>query len=745
MSKPVPEVLANMGTAIARIDARAKVTGTARFASDMPVTNPAHAYLVTSTIARGRIVGFDETAARAVPGVLLILTHLNRPPLLPVKHFFSGGAGITAVPPLAGPEIAHDGQIIALVVAHSFESAREAAHRLVVRYQRQAPAATFGSSGVVEQRTADVLPERKDPVLGNADAALRRSEVVHDAEYATPTQHHNPMELYATTAFWMGDELTVYEPSQFVYGLRAGLAGQLGMPPEKVRVVNEFVGGAFGGKGAITQRTALVAVAARQLGRPVKLVATRDQGFTISGHRHETRHRVRIGAGRDGRFTAYHHDQWELNGRADPYVNGGVENAAAMYAFPAVMSTGRMVRADRDPPIFMRSPAEMPVIFALECAVDELAVKLAMDPVELRRINDTDKNWVTGKPYSSRSLMKCYDAASAAFGWGRRNPQPGSMRDGDWLIGWGCATATYPTQVAPAVARVRLLADGSARVEIAAHDVGTGTYTVMAQTAAEALSIEAAQVSVAMGDTLLPPGPVSGGSVTTASACSAVKLACQQVLARLQLPAGATAAQRTAAFEKLGAGAVEETGNFVPPTSRSKSTAGLYKGSADVTGGVNAANDAKTMFAFGAEFVEVRVHARTREIRVPRIVGAFAAGRIMNPRTAHSQLMGGMIWGIGSALHEHTEIDKREARYMNDNLAEYLIPVNADIHQVDVILVPEADDEVNPAGAKGIGELANVGTAAAIANAVFHATGSRIRELPITMDKLIMDRARTRT
>ena len=742
MSDPVPQVLANMGQAIARVDARAKVTGTARFASDMPVNNPAYAYLVTSTIARGRITGFDQAAARSVPGVLDILTHLNRPPLLPVKHFFGGGSAITATPALAGPEVAHDGQIIAMVLADSFEAAREAAYRLGVRYQRQAPAATFGSSGLVEQRTADVLPERKDPGLGNAEAALRSSPVVHDAEYATPTQHHNPMELFATTALWQGDELTVYEPSQFVYGLRAGLAGQLGMAPEKVRVINDFVGGAFGSKGATTQRSALVAVAARKLGRPVKLVATRDQGFTISGHRHETRHRVRIGAGRDGKFTAYHHDLWELNGRADPYVNGGIENSSAMYAFPAVMSTARMVRADRDPPIFMRSPAEVPVYFALESAVDELAVKLAMDPVELRRVNDTDKNWVSGKPYSSRSLMACYDAASAAFGWKGRSPQPGSMRDGDWLIGWGCATAAYPTQVSPAVARVRLLANGSVRVEIAAHDVGTGAYTVIGQVAAEMLAVRPDQVSVAMGDSLLPPGPVSGGSVTTASACSAVKLACQQVLVRLALPPGvwesATAAQRTAAFEKLQVGAIEEIGNFIPPTSRSKSTAGLYKGSPDITGGANMGNDGKTMFAFGAEFVEVRVHARTREIRVPRIVGAFAGGRIMNPRTAHSQLMGGMIWGIGSALHEHTEIDKREARYMNDNLAEYLMPVNADIIQVDVILIPEVDNDVNPTGAKGIGELANVGTAAAVANAVFHATGKRIRELPITIDKLIM-------
>ncbi len=737
MTSPVPAAQANMGQPIARLEARAKVTGAARFASDMPLARPAYAYLVTSTIAKGRISAIDETAARAVPGVLHILTHRNRPALQPIKHFFAGGSALTSVPPLAGPEVAYEGQIVAMVTAESFEAAREAAHRLVLRYERQKPAASFGDAGAVEQRTADVIPMRKDVALGNAQAAFTSAAVVHDAEYATPAQHHNAMELLATSALWLGDELTVYEPTQFVYGLRSALATQLAMPPEKIRIVNDFVGGAFGGKGAVTQRTALVVLVARMLGRPVKLVATRDQGFTISGHRHETKHRVRLAATRDGRFTAYHHDLWELNGRADPYVNGGIENSAAMYAFPAVMSTAHMVRSDRNPPIFMRSPAEVPVMFALESAIDELAVKLAMDPVELRRKNDTDKNWITGKPYTSRSLMGCYDAAGRAFGWQRRNPAPGSMRDGDWQVGWGCATASYPTHVAPAVARVRLAADGTARVETAVHDVGTGAYTVMAQMVAECLSIQPAKVAVAIGDSSLPPGPVSGGSCTTASACSAVKLACDQILARLGVAATATSQQRMAAFEKLKVGAIEETGHFVPPSSRSKTTASLYQGSADLTGGPNAENAGNTMFAFGAEFVEVRVHARTREIRVPRIVGAFAAGRIMNPRTAHSQLMGGMIWGIGSALHEFTEIDKREARYVNDNLAEYLIPVNADIRQVDVIMLPEVDTQINPAGAKGLGELGNVGTAAAVANAVFHATGKRVRELPITIDKLI--------
>lgn len=737
MTEPVPQPKQNMGQPIARREAREKVTGAARYAADMPLNNPAYAYLVTSTFAKGSITGFDDRKARAVRGVIDIITHENRGPLAPLKHFSEGGQALTAVAPLDGPNVAHDGQIVAMVLAESYEAAREAAQQLGVRHRSETPSAGFGSPGVVEQRTADVVKRHKDVSLGDAERALRESATVVDAQYETPTQHHNSMELFATSAHWIGDELMIYEPSQFVYGLRSGLAAQLSMPPEKIRIVNDFVGGAFGSKGALTQRTALVALAARKLGRPVKLVATRDQGFTISGHRQETRHRVRLGAGNDGRFTAYAHELWELNGRADPYVNGGLENSSAIYAFPTVATTGKMVRADRNPPIFMRSPPEVPVMYALECAIDELAVRLSMDPVELRRINDTDKNWVTGKRYTSRNLMQCYDAAGDAFGWRRRTAQPGSMREGDWLIGWGCATATYPTQVAPAVARVHFGADRSARVEIAAHDVGTGAYTVIGQMAAQCLSIGSDRVKVVIGDSALPPGPVAGGSVTTASACSAVKLACDQILARLGVRADATGPEFEQAFKKLKLGALEETGNFVPATSSSGSTATLYQGRNEIGGGSNMENDQPTMYAFGAEFVEVRVHARTREIRVPRIIGAFAGGRIMNPRTAHSQLMGGMIWGISSALHEFTEIDRRAARYMNDNLAEYLIPVNADIRQVDVIMLSEVDDEVNPAGAKGIGELANVGTAAAVANAVYHATGKRIRELPITLDKLI--------
>jgi xanthine dehydrogenase YagR molybdenum-binding subunit len=503
---------------------------------------------VTSAIAKGRIQRLDVQEAKAVPGVLDILTYENTIELKPLK-FGAAGSGSTSIQSL-GPDVAHAGQIIAVVVADTFEGAREAARRVRVDYAASRPSATFGAPGVTEEDATKVSEQHSSvPQVGDAEAALASADVIVDAEYTTPTQHHNPIELFATTCVWTDDRLTIYEPSQFVYGLRNGIAQRLGMDPAKVRVVSRFVGGAFGSKGQVTPRTALIALAAKRLGRPVKLVATRDQGFTVSTYRAETRHRIRLGARRDGQLVGYWYEGWELSSRPDSYVVAGVEESACLYAFGAVRTKVNIVHADRSTPGFMRSPPMVPYIYALETAMDELAIKLGVDPVELRRINDTMTDPVTGRPYSRGS-------------------------------------------------------------------------------------------------------------------------------------------------EKL-------------------------------------------MYATGAEFVEVRVHAATREIRVPRIVGAFAAGRLMNTRTARSQLMGGMIWGIGSALHEATEIDPRDARYVTSNLADYSIPVNAEVKQLDVILVSELDHEVNPAGVKGLGELGNVGTAAAISNAVYHATGQRIRKLPIRLEDLL--------
>jgi xanthine dehydrogenase YagR molybdenum-binding subunit len=758
MNAAAPQPKENMGAPAPRYDARLKVTGEARYSADVPVTNPAFAFLVTSSIAKGKLVSLDLAEARTVPGVIDILTQDDASVLQGGK--FGQGAA-TSIDQL-GPEIAHDGQIIALVLADSYEAAREAAYKVHANYAPAPASATFGSDGLkVEDATKVSAQHRELPNKGDAEAALAAADVVIDAEYGTPTQHHNPLELFSTTCVWEGDKLTIYEPSQFVYGLKNAVAQRLGIDADNIRVVSHFVGGAFGSRGSMTPRTALIALAARKLNRPVKLVPTRDQGFTIATYRAETHHRVRLGARRDGKMVGYSHEGWEVSSRPDAYVVAGVKESAHLYGFGDVATKVNIVRADRNTPGFMRSPPVVPYIFALESAVDELAIKLAMDPVELRRVNDTMVDSVTGKRWSSRSLMKCYDQAAEAFGWKQRDSRPGSMRDGDWLIGWGCATAVYPTHVGAATARVRLRSDGTVRVQTAAHEIGNGVYTVLAQLAAERLGVPLASVTVEVGDTNVPPAPVAGGSNTTASTCSVVLKACDAIrdklfrvastanegplaghfITEIDLRDGRLVTLHDAksepmadVFKRAGVSAIEEYAEFVPPGVKPEAVADLYKGKSTQTGGPEGEY---IMYALGAEFVEVRVHALTREIRVPRIVGAFAGGRLMNTRTARSQFVGGMVWGISSALHEATEIDRDRARYVNDNLADYLVPVNADIQQLDVIQVSEHDDIVNPAGVKGIGELANVGTAAAVANAVYHATGIRVRELPIRLEKLL--------
>jgi xanthine dehydrogenase YagR molybdenum-binding subunit len=727
-----------MGNPEPRYDARLKVTGEARYGSDFAVANAAFGFLVTSTIAKGRIETIELLEARDVRGVLEIFTHENTGDLKAIKYAPAGGGPTSSIQDF-GPDIQYAGQIVALVVADTFEAAREGASKVRVTYRAETPSAGFGAEGISEARAPAETPH-----AGDAEQAFGTADVQIDVHYETPTEHHNAIELFTTTCVWRDDKLTIYEPSQFVYGLRANAAQKLGVDLENVHAVSPFVGGAFGSKAQFSPRTAIVALAARRLNRPVKLVATRSQGFTIQTYRAETRHRIRMGAERGGKITGFIHEGWEVTSRPDPYAVAGVEDSARLYGFGSVKTGVTLVHADRNTPGFMRSPPVVPYIFALESAMDELAVKLGMDPVELRRLNDSTTD-ATGKTWSSRSLMTCYDQAAERFGWANRIARPGSMRDGDWLIGWGCASAVYPTHVGAAAARVRLTADGKARVQIAAHDIGTGAYTVIGQIAAEHLGIPLANVSVELGDSDLPPAPVAGGSNTTASACSVVMKACDAIRAKLsagvapnQGTVGQAGAERDGtldeAFRKLGVGAIEEYAEFLPPGAKPDSIKKLYAGTPYLGGG---SKGEKLMYATGAEFVEVRIHAITREIRVERIVGAFAAGRIMNTRTARSQYMGAMICGISSALHEATEIDRRYARYINDNLADYLIPVNADIREVDVILVPEEDSFVNPAGVKGIGELGNVGTAAAVASAVYHATGSRVRQLPIRIEHLL--------
>ncbi|BCM83800.1 xanthine dehydrogenase family protein molybdopterin-binding subunit [Methylobacterium indicum] len=745
-----------IGQPTPRIDGRAKVTGRAVYASDEPVAHPAHAFLLTSFIARGRITGFDLDEARAVPGVIDILTHETvgseaRPP-----KQASGGPTTTT---MEDDQVWHDGQIIGIVLADTYEAAREAAFRVRVYYAAETPAASFDAVGAERERRDD--GEHQDYAIGDAEGALKIAEVTLDEAYATPPQHHNPIELFTTTCAWENGNLTIWEPSQFVYGLRANVAGQLGIPPERVRVVSKYVGGAFGSKGGATARTAWIAVAARRLGRPVKLVATRDQGFTIATYRAETRHRIRLGATRDGSLTALVHEGAEVTSRPSRYNVSGNESTARLYACPNILTRVDIVHADRNTPGFMRAPPETPYMFALESAMDELAEKLRLDPIELRRRNDAKTDPVSGLPFAGRRLMACFDEGAARFGWADRNPRAGSMRDGEWLVGLGCASAVYETNIAACAARVSLRPNGTARVEAAGHDIGTGAYTVVAITAADRLGLDASSIDVAMGDTTLPAAPLAAGSSHTASLANAVAAACEMVrdrLARaatthdagplagrdpgsLRLTEGRLTAEDGAAeplsdaVSRLSPGVVEAFAENIPDGALPGAMGKLHAGTNPILRGYKRPDVAA--YAFGAQFVEVRVHARTREIRVPRMLGAFASGRIVNPIAAHSQYMGGMIWGLSAALLEKTEIDEAAARYVNDNLSEYHIPVCADVRGVEVVMLPEDDTCANPLGIKGLGEIGIVGMNAAIANAVHHATGRRIRELPIRIEDLL--------
>ncbi|HSU98683.1 MAG TPA: xanthine dehydrogenase family protein molybdopterin-binding subunit, partial [Roseiarcus sp.] len=683
IDSPVPAPIGNMGQPIPRYDARAKVTGKALYAADVALPDVAYAHLVSSRIAKGRIKSFDLTAARALPGVLDILTYETiGADIRKVKFFTEGGAAANTVVPMSSAAIAYAGQPIAMVLAETFEAAQDAAYRIGVEYEEEPAAATFDSKGTLEQQLADENKKHDDPKVGNFAAAYEAAPVKIDVSYSTPTQHHNPIELFATQCVWNGPQLTVHEPSQNIYGIKNGLAAQLGVEPGQIRVISRYTGGAFGSKGSLTQRTAIVAIAARRLGRPVKLVPTREQGFTISTFRAETRQRVQLAATRDGKLQALNHEGSEITSRADPYAVAGTDASTRMYACPNVSSTVTIVRADRSTPGFMRAPAETPYFFALESAMDELAVALNMDPVELRRVNDTRTEPIKGLPYTSRAMMACFDRAAEAFGWKARNPAPGSKREGDWLIGWGCAASAYPTQMAAAAARVRVFSDGRALVETAGHEIGTGIYTIVAQTASERLGVAVDKVSVLLGDTDLPPAPVAGGSISAASVCTAVAQACDSIRMRLG-DDGKPVADVIAALKDRGLGALEDYAESIPHGVARDGVQALYRGAATPMGGARMKD--RIQFAFGAQFVEVRVHARTREIRTPRMVGAFASGRILNPRTAHSQYMGGMIWGVGSAIHEQTEIDPRMSRYVNANLADYMVPVNADVGEVQVI------------------------------------------------------------
>ncbi|HEV8427810.1 MAG TPA: xanthine dehydrogenase family protein molybdopterin-binding subunit [Pyrinomonadaceae bacterium] len=742
-----------IGKPVERVDGRLKVTGGARYAAEFKVANVAHGVLVMSTIANGSIRSIDTKAALSAPGVIEVLTHQNAPrvrfPQRPqtMDDYVAPVFG-RSLPVLQDNTIYFNGQPIAVVVAETLEQAEHAATLVRVVYDERPPATRLESEiarafppqeGLMKEsptdRPADVV--RGDP------QALSKAEVVIDETYTIPIETHNPMELLSTIAQWTDGKLTVHDKTQWVANTQGYLALVFGIPESDVHVISPFVGGAFGSSLRPWAHPVVAAMAARAVRRPVKLVVARNQMFTSHGHRPYTVQRVALGAGRDGRLTAIVHEGTAQTSLYEENTESLVNATRILYASPNCITKYRLVRGNIQTPLYMRGPGESSGVFALDSAIDELAYKLKIDPLEMRVRNHATSDPSNGLPWSSKSLLECYRRGAEIFGWSRRKLEPRSMRDGRYLIGLGMATATYPTLRMPASARARIFNDGTAVVQSSASDMGPGTWTTMKIVGAEALAMDLSRVRSELGDSSLPKGSVHGGSGTTASVGSAVHEACLAVQAKLL--ALATIDQRSPLNGANAQQVTAENGRFFlkSDSSRGETYAEILRRnnmeSIDVTVDSTPGDEEKkfSMHAFGAHFVEVRVDAELGSVRIMRVVSGIGAGRIMNEKTALSQITGGVVGGIGMALLEETVMDHRMGRIVNASLGEYHVPVNADIPALEAFFVEEHDDHVNPIGAKGIGEVSYVGTAAAVANAVFHATGKRIRQLPITLDKLL--------
>lgn len=706
-----------IGQPINRVDGRQKVTGAAKYAAEFDVQGLAHGAIVRSTAAKGRIASMDTAAAERAPGVVGVLTHRNAPRLAYRAHKAVVDPDVgERLHVLQDAGVNHQGQPIALVIADTLEQAIDAATLVRATYApERATSDITRARPVFATREQPDEPGRlpSDTRRGDPRAALGSADVKVDQTYVIPRENHNPIEMHATVAAWEGDRLTLWDKTQWVHNVADEIAAVFGIPPQNVRVISPFVGGAFGSGLRTWPHVTLAALGARVAKRPVKLMLSRREMYYGVGYRPHTVQRVALGASRDGRLSAIVHEGFQETSTYEEFTEALLNPSRFLHSCPNVTTRHRLARMNVHTPTYMRAPGEVSGVFALESAMDELAVALNIDPIELRLRNEPQQDEFKKLPFSSRSTRECYRVAAERFGWSRRNPTPRSMRDGRWLIGWGMASATYPMNYAPASAMARLLPDGTAEVMSAASDMGPGTWTSMTQVAAETLGLPIERVRFTLGDTRLPRAPVHGGSMTMASVGSAVQAACQK--AREDALARGGGSDVTEAMRRLGQ---------------------VLEASADVQPDDEAQRF--SMHAFGAVFVEVAVDPDLGETRVRRIVGAYGAGRIVNPKMARSQSIGGMIGGIGMALMEHAVVDARNGRVPNANLAEYAVPVHADSPPVlDVIFVDEHDPHVNPLGVKGVGELAMVGVAPAITNAVFHATGKRVRELPVTPGKLL--------
>jgi xanthine dehydrogenase YagR molybdenum-binding subunit len=736
-----------IGQPINRVDGRAKVTGAAKYAGEYNVPNLAYGYVVSSPISKGKIKKIDASGALRLKGVLQVFTHENSPRLAQSDESYTDEVAPPGSPfrPLHDDEIKYSGQPVALVVAENFELARYAASLARIEYESEAHATDLKErrGEAYLPRLRQVIPQPPDP-RGDADKAFANAATRLEAEYTSPFEHHNPMETFATTVVWENDgKMTVYDKTQGVQNIHGYICNIFGLSKDDVRVVSPFVGGAFGSGLRPQYQVFLAVMAARELKRPVRVTMTRQQMFTF-GHRPETIQKVSLGAAADGKLEALIHTALAETSRFEDYTEQVVHWSGMLYQCDNARFEHKVAQLDVYTPIDMRAPGATWGVYAIECAMDELAYKLGIDPLELRLKNYAEKDQNQDKPYSSKELRECYRQGAEKFGWSRRNPSPGAMQDGDRLIGWGMATGVWEAMRFAAGAKAVLTADGKLKVSSATADIGTGTYTIMTQIAAETLGLPIENVTFELGDSSLPEAPVEGGSFTAATVGPAVKVVCDAVRVKLS-----ELAQKVEKSPLTGArledlvfsdGRISLSGDASKFVSITDAMRHGGVSSIEEEAGASPDEQKQSQYAHNthsAIFAEVKVDQDLGVIQVTRVVSAVAAGRILNPKTARSQVMGGIVWGIGSALEEESVMDQNFGRFINHNLAEYHVPVNADTHEIDVIFVEEKDSIVNPLGVKGLGEIGIIGVAAAIANAVFHATGKRIRKLPITLDKLL--------
>ena len=726
-----------VGTPLDRVDGVAKVTGTARYAGEYPQDGLLYASVVSSTVACGRVLRIDSTRALQVPGVVCVLDHNHRPRISSYDDDYSDADSAEGAPfrPLFNDRVLYSGQPLALVVAESLELARYAGSLIHIEYHTQPHQTDL--LAVLEQ--AYPAPAQTPEPRGDFAGQFANAPVTVDATYTTPNEHHNPMEPHASTVFYKVDgTLEIHDKTQGTQNCQDYLHKVFGLPKDKIRVLAAFVGGAFGSGLRPQYQLPLAVMAALHLQRSVRLTLTRQQMFTF-GYRPRTQQRLRLGAAADGRLLAMAHDAIGQTSRFEGFTEHLVEWSGMLYQCDNVALSYRLAALDVYTPLDMRAPGAASGVIALECAMDELAIAANIDPLQLRRRNFAASNGNEGKPYSSKELLACYDQGAARFGWSSRDPAPRSLRKGRQLVGWGMAGGVWEAMQMKASAKASIDQQGHVTVSSATTDIGTGTYTVMTQIAADAAGVTPQDVTFVLGDSSLPTAPLQGGSFTVSSVGSAVRQAClvlrTKVLAfaRQRYPEiGATAAQDIA----FGDGYLHAGEHrFAIADIVAQASAGAFDVQIDAEPGARRAPFSTATHS--AVFVEVQVDEDLGTIKVTRVVSAVAAGRVVNPKTARSQILGGVVWGLGMALNEQTQTDHRLGRFLNHNLAEYHIPVQADIADIEVIFVDEPDDIVNDLGSKGVGEIGIVGVAAAVANAIYHATGKRVREFPITLDKVL--------